>query len=148
MKTQGFSLAEIAISLGIFAFCLFALLGLFMVGLKTERDSQEEEGAASTLAALTLALENSYSGTNGTYTALAPLENWSWNSTNGAVTSGRFGDYAYWLRVRPANTTGDSRLVNVRLAAAWPPDDITWDSEGRASSARGTATASSFFFLK
>lgn len=147
-KSQGFSLVEIAISVGIFAFCLIAVLGLFASGLKTERSSQEEESAASVLASLNLGLENSFRNTNGTYTAVAPLEGWTWNPSNGATTNGRFGEYAYWVRAQLVNTAGESKLVNARLETAWPPETVQWDSDGHATKVRGTAGSTIFFFLK
>ena len=148
MKSQGFSLVEIAISLGIFAFCLMAVLGLFTSGLKTERSSQEEDGASTTLAGLGLAVENSLSTSNGKLVTVAPLSGWEWNPQTGAETNGRMGDYSYWVRVRQVNTTGDSRLMNARIEVAWPPDSAQWDTNGHASGVQGSASSSVFFFAK
>lgn len=150
MKSRGFSLVEIAISLGIFSFCLLAVLGLFTAGLKTERSSQEEDGASSTLASLSLSLENSVSSSSDTYTTVAPLAGWAWKpaSPTGSQTQGQIGEYAYWIRVRQVNVTGDSKLINARLELAWPPDSVQWDGEGHATRARGSASSSLFFFAK
>lgn len=148
MKSSAFSLVEIAIALGIFAFCLLAIMGLFTAGLKTERISQDEEGATTALASLGLALENSYPGTNGSRIAVAPLDGWTWDPSAGAMTNGRMGNYAYWLRTQLVNTAGESRLVNARLEVAWPVDSVRWDSQGQASSARGTLGTTTFFFLQ
>lgn len=148
MKSRAFSLVEIAISLGIFAFCLLAIMGLFTAGLRTEQSAQEEEDAANTLCSIGLALESSFRGSNDLRVAVAPLDGWEWDPTSGAKTSGRLGNYAYWLRTQLVNTAGESRLVNARLEVAWPAETAQWDSEGRASNARGTAGTSTFFFLR
>jgi type II secretory pathway pseudopilin PulG len=148
MKSKGFSLVEIALSLGIFAFCLLAVMGLFTMGLKTERGSQEEDAASSTLAELGIAVENSTPNTDGTLSTVAPLDGWKWNPTSGSTTSGILGEYAYWVRVRQVNTTGHSRLMNARLEVAWPPEAATWSSEGQASGVRGSAGSSIFFFAR
>lgn len=148
MNARAFSLVEIAIALGIFAFCLLAIMGLFTAGLKTEQSSQDEEGASTTLASLGLALENSYAGSNGTRVAGAPLDSFSWDPSSPTVTSGRLGNYAYWMRIKPVNAAGESRLVNALLEVAWPAESAQWDSDGRCSSARGTAETSLFFFLQ
>jgi len=148
MKSRAFSLVEIAISLGIFAFCLLAIMGLFTAGLRTEQSSQEEEAAANTLCSLGLALENSFRGSNNIRVAVTPLDGWKWDPTSGAKTSGRLGNCAYWLRTQLVNTAGESRLVNARLEVAWPAETVQWDNDGRASNARGTRGMSTFFFLR
>lgn len=150
MRCRGFSLVEVAISLGIFAFCLLAVMGLFASGLKTEQSSQEEEGASTVLSTLSVALENAYPNTNfaGTYSALPPLSTWNWNPATGGTTNGTFGEYAYWVRIKQGNAAGDARLMTARLEVAWPTNSVQWDNEGHASSVKGTASSSIFFFLK
>lgn len=150
MRRRGFSLVEIAISLGIFAFCLLAVMGLFASGLRTEQSAQDEEGASTALATLSLALENAHANTTpaGTYSPVSPLSTWNWSPTNGGVTQGTLGDYAYWIRIKQGNAGGDARLMTARLEVAWPTNTVQWDSEGRATAAKGTASSSTLFFLK
>lgn len=59
--TVAFTLVEIAISLGIFTFCILAIASLLLSGLSTERNSAEEQGAAALLASLNLCVEHSIS---------------------------------------------------------------------------------------
>ena len=148
MKTRGFTLMEVAMSLGIFAFCLVAVLGLFSTGLKTERSSHEEDGATSTLAALSLALENSTRDGSGKYTTVAPLPAWPWDPAAGGKTSGKLGNYAYWMEVRQVNRVGYSRLVRAHLEVAWPPDKTTWDEQGKATQAVGSVSQNILFYAR
>lgn len=147
-RGPGFSLVEIVIALGIFSFCLIAVMGLFTAGLKTERASQEEEGAISTQSSLALAVENSFRNTNGTFSCGAPLDGWSWDPASVTTTNGRLGDYAFWLRIQVVKTAGEAQLANARLEVAWPPDSVHWDAEGHPSGMRSASGSSSFFIVK
>ena len=49
-NTRGFSLVEVVLALGVVAFCLFAILGMFPVALKTQRTSVEQTTANEILA--------------------------------------------------------------------------------------------------
>ncbi len=135
-------------SLGIFAFCLVAILGLFSTGLKTERTSHEEDGASSTLAALVLGLENSKPDGSGKYTTVPPLQAWVWDPAAGGKTSGRLGSYAYWVEVRQVEKVGYSRLVHARLEVAWPPEKVAWSSDGKATQAIGGTSNNILFYAR
>ena len=44
-NARGFSLVEVVLAIGVVAFCLFAVLGMFPVALKTQRTSVEQTTA-------------------------------------------------------------------------------------------------------
>ncbi len=47
--SAGFSMIEVALAIGIFGFCLLAVVGLLPTGMKTQRASQEQSRAGSAL---------------------------------------------------------------------------------------------------
>ena len=49
-NARGFSLVEVVLAIGVVAFCLFAVLGMFPVALKTQRTSVEQTTANEILA--------------------------------------------------------------------------------------------------
>ena len=49
-NNRGFSLVEVVLAIGVVAFCLFAVLGMFPVALKTQRTSVEQTTANEILA--------------------------------------------------------------------------------------------------
>jgi type II secretory pathway pseudopilin PulG len=73
--SKGFSLIEVALSLGIIGFCLIAVLGLLPTGLNIQRTSQEEAKAVSALNMVECAFESlrrQYSQVNGHITWAFP----------------------------------------------------------------------------
>jgi type II secretory pathway component PulJ len=48
--TRGFSLVEVVLAVGVVAFCLFAILGMFPVALKTQQTSVDQTTANEILA--------------------------------------------------------------------------------------------------
>jgi len=145
--STAFTLVEVAISLGIFAFCILAVASLLLTGMSTERNSAEEQGAAALLANLNLSVEHSVSQGGNSYRPLYPLETWNWSGEGTNLTNGVSGGYAYWLRVSRADGSGGVPLINVRTEVAWPAAGVTsWDSQGRPNASQG-GTGSSFFFL-
>src|SRR5205085_3752562 len=48
--TRGFSLVEVVLAIGVVAFCLFAILGMFPVALKTQQTSVRQTTANEILA--------------------------------------------------------------------------------------------------
>ena len=50
--TEAFSLVEVALALGVAAFCLIAILGLLPIGLKNDRTAFEETAATGILSAV------------------------------------------------------------------------------------------------
>lgn len=69
---EGFTLVEVALSLGLVAFCLVALLGLFSTGLNQHRDSTKNVEAAHLMAQL-LAERTAQDSTSDPSLALPPL---------------------------------------------------------------------------
>lgn len=148
-RARGFSLVEIAMALGIFSFCLIALLGLFSASLKTQQESEDEEASASLLAGLALALENATPSTNGLHVCGPPLDGWTWDARDGsASTHGLSDGFAYWVRIGVVNTDGDSRLASARMEVAWPGAAVTWTPDGQPLNARGGAGSTAFLFLR
>ncbi|MEO6970936.1 MAG: hypothetical protein ABI217_08580 [Chthoniobacterales bacterium] len=47
--SAGFSMIELALAIGVFGFCLLAVVGLLPIGMKTQRASQEQSRAGSAL---------------------------------------------------------------------------------------------------
>lgn len=51
-KTAAFSLVELALALGVVAFCLFAVFGLMPVGMQTNRNAASQTAATNIIAAI------------------------------------------------------------------------------------------------
>ena len=51
-KTAAFSLVEVALALGVAAFCLIAILGLMPVGVQTNRNATSQTAATNIMAAI------------------------------------------------------------------------------------------------
>jgi len=70
-SAKGFSLIEIVLALGICAFCLVALLGLFSAGMKSSRESVENQEVAN-LASLLITQRRSAPTNASTSFSLLP----------------------------------------------------------------------------
>jgi len=86
MNTRsGFSLIEVVFALGLFSFCIVALLGLFSEGITENRESLEDI-QASNIAALLLAQRRAApTGTNSTLPFPLPVLNIPTNNSNAPV---------------------------------------------------------------
>ncbi len=57
-RTNGFSLVEVAMALGIASFCVIALLGLFPIGLNSTRNASEKASAMNLAMAVAADLKS------------------------------------------------------------------------------------------
>lgn len=122
-----FSLVEVVLALGIFSFALMAIIGLFMVGINTSKESAEQIQAAN-LASLLIStrrtiptnvianfalppLNTTYS-TSGTY-----VTNANGVSLDGTLTGPRAYNLFYQIGTNAATGT---RLAQVHLLLWWP----------------------------
>lgn len=147
-ETIAFTLVEVAVSLGIFTFCILAIASLLLSGMSTERHAGEEQGAAALLANLNLSVEYSIHQEDDSYQPLYPLEAWKWYTGTTNVISGTSEGYAYWLKISRVGSSGIP-LINVRTEVAWPADAVSsWDSEGKPSTSQGRIGNNFFFLLR
>lgn len=147
-KSRAFTLVEVAVSLGIFTFCILAIASLLLSGMSTERHAGEEQGAAALLANLNLSVEYSIHQEDDSYQPLYPLEAWKWYTGTTNVINGTRDGYAYWLKISRVGGSGVP-LINVRTEVAWPANAVSsWDSEGKPSTSQGRIGNNFFFLLR
>ncbi len=123
MNSRAFSLIEVMISLGIISFALIAVIGLFSVGLKTNKESSDQIDAADTASLLmaTLRAMPTNCTTNG-----FSLPDLNQGTVSGTVKIGADGtttstNLAYNLfYVIGTNTATGPKLANVYLRLWWP----------------------------
>lgn len=122
-SARGFSLVEIVLALGICAFCLVALLGLFSVGMKSSRESVENLEVAN-LASL-LITQRRAAPTNAAAVSLLPVLTTSANNTDTPryITAGgevTLLEQAAYRLVYDIQTTPE-RVSRVALTLSAPP---------------------------
>jgi len=138
---RAFSLVEVVLALGICAFVLVAMLGLFTTGLRASRESEEQVQAANLASqilarrlasptnassALTIpasALTNSYADVFGSSGAFVGLD----GRTNGSAEN---ASYRIICRAGTNALTGP-RLAQVYLLLTWPPQAALSNAAGR-----------------
>lgn len=120
---RAFSLIEVVVSLGIISFALISIIGLFSVGLKTNKESSDQIDAANTASLLmaTVRAMPTNCATNGF--ALPDLNQATASGTvkigmDGATTSTNLFYNLYY--VVGTNTGTGSKLANVYLRLWWP----------------------------
>ena len=122
-----FSLVEVVLALGIFSFAIMAIIGLFMVGINTSKESAEQIQAAN-LASLLISTRrtiptnvianfalpplNTVYSTSGTY-----LTNANGVALDGTLTGPRAYNLFYQMGTNAATGT---RLAQVHLLLWWP----------------------------
>jgi uncharacterized protein (TIGR02598 family) len=120
---KAFSLIEIVLALGICAFCLVALIGLFSVGMKSSRESVENQEVAN-LASLLITQRRS-APTNSTtpFSLLPPLTSTANNSnaptfinTAGEIAPESSADYRMIYDIQ----TTPQRVSRVSLSLSAP----------------------------
>lgn len=128
VPSSAFSLVEVVLALGICAFVLVALIGLFSSGLRAGRESEDQVQAAN-LASQIIALRMA-SPTNGPASAAIPpltstlLASSPYTTTNyvgfdGLTTNSASAAYRMTCKVATNALTG-SRVAQVYLALNWP----------------------------
>jgi len=122
-SAKGFSLVEIVLALGICAFCLVALLGLFSIGMKSSRESVENLEVAN-LASLLITQRRASPTNSNSFSVLPPLTASASNS-NAPVFITEFGemttiDKAAYRLVYDIQTS-THRVSQVALTLSAPP---------------------------
>lgn len=139
--SPGFSLVEVVIALGICAFVLVALIGLFSSGWKMTRESEEQVQAAN--LATQIIATRIVAPTNGSAAAAIPPSKLSQPYGNVYATEDSFVALDGTLTTSLSNAacriacnagtnamTG-SRLSQVYLRLTWPPQAAATNASGR-----------------
>lgn len=136
---HGFSLVEVVLALGVFAFALVALIGLLPLGMQSNRESREETEAMGLVRHL-VAERRAQPFTNGTSNGLPALDTipplssrLETNSTNLTWGDRRYR-MEYSLQRPPVISNAVSRTSPylVFLRVSWPAD--TTNSQGALES--------------
>ncbi|GAT31837.1 Verru_Chthon cassette protein B [Terrimicrobium sacchariphilum] len=138
--TRAFSLVEVVLALGICAFVLVALIGLFSTGLRTGRESEEQVQAAnlaSQILATRLAAPTTSSNLNNFAIPLTALTNSYgdvYASSGGLVgLDGRTNSTPAYRIVCRAGTNAQTgpRLAQVYVMLSWPYQASISNAAGR-----------------
>jgi uncharacterized protein (TIGR02598 family) len=111
---SGFTLVEITIAIGVFAFCILAILGLLSVGSTSSRDSKTET-VAGLLAERAIAnIRNSASrGFLATSVGFVPLETFTYYDHDGTPAEEAEAYFRVTTSLRPADAALLSQLGEV-----------------------------------
>lgn len=129
--SRAFSLVEVVLALGVFGFVVLSIMGLFAVGLKTSRESEQEIQAATTAALLletrraapVAELAKFAISTNALNQAYGPA--WSGGATNyinadGYLTNATNAAYRITCQAGTNAATGPD-VAQVYVLLTWPP---------------------------
>jgi len=128
---------EVAIALGIAAFCLLTVMGLLPVGLDSIRKSRDEDGAARCLEQITQALRTATLTANGQCQASGSYSLLVWTPEDGLVSTlenlsvegapeATLADQRLTARVEIAPAAGEA-VNQAFVTVAWP-NHATWDA--------------------
>jgi len=137
---QGFSLVEVALALGVAAFCLLAVFGLLPIGLKTQQTAIEQTAATRIVSAVASDLRNTARSatTSALFAITIPANTASSTSISYFDTEGRYSpaispNSRYRLTVTfSPNNTGGRRATFVHLLVSWPAAATTVNAAGVA----------------
>lgn len=120
IKTQtGFSLIEVVVALGITAFALVTLIGLFSVGLQTGKESVETIQAANLVSGF-IAERRAAPSANITGAAIPTLDvqasGTSYYTRSGAPTTVERANYQFNYSI----LTDTTRVQRLRVSIHWP----------------------------
>lgn len=132
---KGFSLVEVALSLGVITFCMVALIGLMPVASGTLREADLRSGASDILRRIAAGIRNAAPNAQGRFQmiGLGNLGKITWGAdgqsiapTNGTLT--RHGSpapssassYAYRLEITPPDSADPASLGHAVIRIAWP----------------------------
>lgn len=129
--TRAFSLVEVVVALGLFAFCIVAITGLLSVGLRSTRSVVNEGGAVNIAASVLGAWEAQQNGASpltvpGLFTNLPALSTSTSNNfffdPSGVQVTGAVG--AAFKMAYVTTSFGVAPAVNTQLdlVFSWPPD--------------------------
>ncbi|MDD5350116.1 MAG: type II secretion system protein [Chthoniobacteraceae bacterium] len=131
---SAFTLVEVVVALGIFSFALVAIVGLFFVGINTNKESSDQIQAAN-LASLLISTRRALPASPIADFALPPLTAATSGSgtyvmgvaADGMVSGGtvaRTPSYNLFYKVS-TNTVNGAHLAQVYLMLWWPPVSAT-----------------------
>lgn len=137
---SGFSLIEVVLALGVTAFCIVALLGLFSIGINTGKESTEELHAAHLAQTLLATRKNAPDGFLGTDFPLPPLQRGAepnvrteslYLDSDGKKTtvSGKPPRYGFYYRIDNPGP-GSHAPLKVYISLFWPPADTPAKASG------------------
>lgn len=119
IKTDGFSLAELTLAIGVAALCLIAVFGLMPVGVQTNRNSASQITATSLIAAVVADLRATPKGT-GTSSQFAitfGTDKTIYFDAAGQASSSLGANSRYRLRI---TWSGSAGLRYADLKVTWP----------------------------
>jgi len=127
MSIAAFTLVEVVVALGIFSFAIMAIVGLFMVGINTNKESSDQIQAAN-LASLLISTRRALPTNTIANFALPPLNvpyssagTYVTNSAGVAADGTTNGAAAYNLFYQVGtNTVTGAHLAKVYLMLWWP----------------------------
>jgi type II secretory pathway pseudopilin PulG len=127
-RTEAFSLVEVVVALGICTFVLVGIMGLFMAGMRVNRDSEDEIQAAnlasliiSSCRAAPLSVSGNFAVPASALTnAFATAYNNNYVTLDGTLTNAP-GSAAYSITCRSGtNTVTGPNIAQVYLMLGWP----------------------------
>lgn len=142
--SEAFSLVEVALALGVTAFCLIAILGLLPIGLKSDQTAFEETAAIGILSAVAADLRatppvKTASGQfgipiPGSPLATAPAPFTLFFTSEGQSTTSLDAASRYRLTLTfPLKSSGAKTATLVNLQVSWPAAVAPANAAGRAT---------------
>ena len=130
-RCSAFSLVEVVIAIGVAAFCLVAMLGLFPTGLKSVKNTIDQTAAAGYLDAIALDLSSIPLGSNTSslYGLTLPARGGSSTSTtnfyfndDGTLTSSSSSvSTRYRVQLSFSNNPASPLVTSAQIQVSWPP---------------------------
>ncbi|XHR28108.1 MAG: hypothetical protein ACFUZC_19530 [Chthoniobacteraceae bacterium] len=140
---RAFSLVEIVVAMGVCSFVIVALVGLFSIGLKARRDSNNQFHAAdlaSNIIATRSASPTKDAAGSGTWAIPAAAMTQAYGDAyasepcfvghDGKLTDPSKAAYSVACYSGTSNVTGP-RMAMVHLILSWPPTAALTNAEGR-----------------
>ena len=127
MTTAAFTLVEVVVALGIFSFAIISIVGLFVVGINTNKESSDQIQAAN-LASLLISTRRALPTNAIANFALPPLNvpysatgTYETNNAGVAVDGTTNGSAAYNLYYQAGtNSVTGTHLAKVYVLLWWP----------------------------
>jgi uncharacterized protein (TIGR02598 family) len=131
-RSEGFSLVEVVVAIGVVAYAVFGILGLLPVGIKGFQNATCEAAASDVISSISVALRSaqttngtnfdwSFNGTTCSYTVggSKTTNSWSTLSLEGVTSVNSFYRQlaAVCIVTPPTSPSGEGAAV---LSVAWP----------------------------
>jgi uncharacterized protein (TIGR02598 family) len=148
---RAFSLAEVALAIGIASFCLLAVVGLLPTALASVRVTRQEEGATRCMEQIAQAIRAATKTDPAQYAAGSPYTNLTWTDTAGSsvtledlnlggLPSASVPDRHLVARVEIQPAQGDSPTRAALVSVAWPNAAIWNADQSRWVNAQGSVS--------